>query len=123
MTKQVSKKFDYPKFSVNVYSIETIIAEKTRAIIERGYIRDYYDVWRLLKTAKFDKDKTGELFLKKCKAKGITFTGTEQFFPKDIVKTLEPHLKTGLARLSRRPMPSLQYIIDDLRRVLEKFLK
>lgn len=121
--KQVSKKFDYPNFSVNVYSIETIIAEKTRAIIERGYIRDYYDVWGLLKTEKFDKGKTRELFLEKCKAKGIAFTGIDQFFPKDIVKTLEPYLKTGLTRLSRGPMPPLQDIINELRKLLEKLLK
>jgi predicted nucleotidyltransferase component of viral defense system len=63
--KQVPKKFDYPKFSVNVYTLETLIAEKTRAIIERGYIRDYYDVWKLLKTKKFDREKVKTLFLKK----------------------------------------------------------
>jgi predicted nucleotidyltransferase component of viral defense system len=123
VTNPVPKKFDYPNFSANVYSIETIIAEKIRAIIERGYIRDYYDVWRLLKTEKFDKSKTRELFLEKCKAKGVTFTGIDQFFPKDIVKTLEPYLEMGLTRLSREPIASLDYMIIELRKLLEKFLK
>ncbi len=123
VANQVLTKFDYPKFSVNVYSIETIIAEKIRAIIERGYIRDYYDVWKLLKTKKFDKGKTHELFLKKCKAKGTAFTGIDQFFPKNIVKTLEPYLENGLTRLSREPMPPLQDIIDELRKSLKEFLK
>lgn len=121
--KQVPKKFDYPKFSANVYTLETLVAEKTRAIIERGYIRDYYDVWRLLKIGKFDKKKTKELFFEKCNAKGVKFTGLDQFFPKDVIKTLEPHLETGLTRLSRGKMPSLQTIINQLRKSLEKFLK
>lgn len=121
--KQVPKKFDYPKFSVNVYTLETLIAEKARAIIERGYIRDYYDVWRLLKIGKFNRKKTKELFFEKCNAKGVTFTGIDQFFPKDIVKTLEPHLEIGLTRLGRGKMPSLQNTINQLRKSLAKFLK
>lgn len=121
--RQIPKKFDYPKFSVNIYTLETLIAEKMRAIIERGYIRDYYDVWRLLKIGKFDKKKMREMFSKKCKGKGVVFTGVEQFFPKDIIKALEPHLEIGLTRLGRGKMPPLQTIINQLRKSLEKFLK
>lgn len=121
--KQIPRKFDYPKFAVTVYTLETLIAEKTRAIIERGYIRDYYDVWRLFKIGKFDKKKTRELFIEKCKAKSLKFTGIDQFFPKDIVKTLEPHLEIGLTRLSRGKMPTLQTIINQLRKSLEVFFK
>jgi len=121
--KLVPKKFDYPQFSVKVYSLENIIAEKTRAIIERGYIRDYYDVWRLLKTQKHDRRKTKELFLEKCKANGITYTGIDQFFPKNIVTELEKYLDTGLTRLSREPLPPLQKIIDELKKILKEFLE
>lgn len=123
MKKQIPRKFDYPKFSVDIYTLETLVAEKMRAIIERGYIRDYYDVWRLLRIGKFDKNKMRELFSEKCKGKGVDYVGIEQFFPKDIIKTLEPHLEIGLTRLSRGRMPSLQTIIGQLRESLEKILK
>lgn len=53
--RSVPHAYDYPKFSVQVYALDNLLAEKMRAIIERGKIRDYYDVWRLLKTRKFDK--------------------------------------------------------------------
>ena len=122
-TKKMPRVFDYPEFDVKVYSLDEILAEKTRAIIQRTKIRDYYDVWRLLKTKKFDREKVKALFLEKCKSKDVTFTGIDQFFPDDIVKTLEPYLETGLTRLSREPMPSLDDMISELRKLLEKFLK
>ena len=40
--------FDCPEFTVRAYTVETILAEKMRSIIQRGHVRDYYDVWRLL---------------------------------------------------------------------------
>jgi uncharacterized protein len=122
-TKKMPRVFDYPEFDVRVYSLDEILAEKTRAIIQRTKIRDYYDVWRLLKTKKFDREKVKALFLEKCKSKDITFTSVDQFFPDGIVKTLEPYLETGLTRLSREPMPSLDDMISELRKLLEKFLK
>lgn len=120
--KAVPKKFDYPKFSTSVYLIETITAEKIRAIIERGYIRDYYDVWKLLKTKNPNKKKTKDLFLAKCKAKGITYSGIDQFFPKDIINKLEPYAEVGLGRLVREPLPTLEKMIEELRNLLTDIL-
>ncbi len=122
-TKKMPKVLDYPEFDVRVYSLDEILAEKTRAIIQRTKIRDYYDVWKLLKTKKFDREKVKALFLEKCKSKDVTFTSVDQFFPDGIVKTLEPYLETGLTRLSREPMPSLDDMLSELRKLLEKFLK
>lgn len=123
--KKMPNVFDYPTFDVTVYPLEEILAEKMRAILQRKSkkIRDYYDVWRLLKTNKFNRENVKTLFLEKCKGKDITFTNVNQFFPDGIVKTLEPYLETGLTRLSREPMPSLDDMIDELRKLLEEFLK
>lgn len=112
---RVPKAYDYPDFEVQAYSKDEILAEKMRAIIQRGKIRDYYDVWRLLKKGNFEKDRIREMFLEKCRTKGVDFTGIGQFFPPDIVKTLEPYLETGLARMSREPLPPLPAIIDELK--------
>jgi predicted nucleotidyltransferase component of viral defense system len=112
--KSVPHTYDYPKFVVKVYALENLLAEKMRAIIERGKIRDYYDVWMLLKTRKFDKELR-DLFLQKCKSKGVTFNGIEQMFPTGIVKKLEPYLDTWLTRLSPEPIPELETIMADLK--------
>lgn len=122
-TKKMPKVFDYQEFDVRIYSLDEILAEKMRAIMQRAKIRDYYDVWRLLRTETFDRKKVMALFLEKCKSKDVTFTSVDQFFPDGIVKTLEPYLETGLTRLSRESMPSLDDMMSDLRKLLEKFLK
>lgn len=97
--KSVPPAFDYPNFSVKVYALENLLSEKMRAIIERGKIRDYYDVWRLLKIQKFDRQEIKKLFLQKCKSKKVEFTGIEQMFPDDVLKKLEPYRETWLTRL------------------------
>ncbi|MFH1328294.1 MAG: nucleotidyl transferase AbiEii/AbiGii toxin family protein [Candidatus Bathyarchaeota archaeon] len=118
----VQSTYDYPVFDILSYTKENILAEKMRAILERGKIRDYYDVWRLVKENKTDIEKAKELFHKKCLAKDVEFTGVDQFFPEDIVATLEPYLEQGLTRLSSEPLPSLDEIINELKNILARFL-
>jgi hypothetical protein len=113
--------FDYPKFSVNVYAIENIVGEKTRAILQRGYIRDYYDVWRLFKEKTFDQKEVREIFDKKCSSKGVKFSSVDDFFPKNIVTTLKEHLP-NLMRLTREELPSIETILKELRKSLVQFL-
>jgi hypothetical protein len=72
-------------------------------------------VWKLLKVGDVDVERTKELFIKKCETKGITFRDAEQFFPEDIIKTLEAFLRIGLTRLSSEPTPSLKQMIDEMR--------
>lgn len=122
-TRKVPQTYDYPKFDVHVYTLDEILAEKMRSIIQRKKIRDYYDVWRLLKTQKFDKEAIKKIFLEKMKIEGTPYAGIDQFFPDGIAKTLEPYLEIGLTRLSREPLPPLQKILDELRGLLEEFLK
>ncbi len=113
--------FDYPSFQVRTYSLETIVAEKTRTLLERGYVRDYYDVWRLFKEEKFDIVGAKKLFAEKCKAKRILVSGIDQFFPESKLEELSPYLPQ-LARLSREPLPALEQIFEELRNMLTVFL-
>jgi predicted nucleotidyltransferase component of viral defense system len=122
LEKEVAQIFDCPRFTVRVYSLENILAEKARTLLERGKVKDYYDVWRLLKTESFDYDKVKKLFLQKCKAKEIAFKGVDQFFPAGMVRTLEPYLKVGLARLSADSLPPLETMIAELKYCLAGIL-
>jgi len=121
--EKVPRVFDYPEFKVRVYSLEDILVEKMRSIIQRTRIRDYYDVWRLLKVRKFDSKNVRELFLQKCSSKKVQFTGVDQFFPEDIIKTLEPYMERGLTRLSRQPLPPVETMIAELKKFLSDFLE
>lgn len=64
---------DKKKSRILVYSLDEILAEKLRSIIERGKSRDYYDVWRLLKFHQdsLEMKRVREIFDKKCEFKGI----------------------------------------------------
>jgi len=119
--KSVPKAYDYPEFSVKVYSLNNISAEKFRALIERGKIRDYYDAWKLLKVGKLDRDKVKNVFLEKCSSKGIKFTGIDQFFPEGLVKKIEPYMEVWLTRLSPEPLPPLEEIIAESKNMMKEF--
>ena len=113
--RPVPQLFDYPRFSVTVYTLENILAEKIRALVERGKAKDYYDVWRLLKMRHFKGRDIKNLVLKKCESKDVKFTGLTQIFPDDLPDVLKPHMKRGLTRLSAEPLPDIEMIVAELK--------
>lgn len=121
VAKQVPQRFDYPRFSVRAYSLDNVAAEKFRALIERGKIRDYYDAWKLLKVAKLDRESVKELFLKKCDAKEIKFAGVDQFFPEGLSRKLEPYREVWLTRLSSEKLPPLEEMIAESKELMSEF--
>lgn len=114
---QIPIEYDYPDFEVNVYTLENIFAEKLRSIIERGYIRDYYDIWRLLKEDKVSKPDV-KLFFQKCGAKGIQYEGIDQFFPEGIEEELEAY-KDNVARMTNEKL-DIKNILSEFRTSLEQ---
>lgn len=87
---------------VLVYSLEEIVAEKLRAVLqhaeklqERGWsrsrARDYYDLWRILGASRDTMDLRGfRLFLReKCRVRGVTFEGPEDFFQEEMISHVE----------------------------------
>lgn len=106
--------YECPEFSLLVYTLENILAEKLRSLIERTKIRDYYDSWRLLSMNAVDDDLVKVLFLEKCIGKGIVFNEVGQLFPSDLISTLEPHLE-DLTRMTADPIPPLKDMINELK--------
>lgn len=122
ITKQVPVMYsDYPDFDTKVYSLENILAEKMRAIIQRGKVRDYYDVWKLLGESSFDKPRVKSLFSGKCNGKKIDYTGIDQFFPDGIEQTLKPHFHT-LTRLQPSDLPELSTLLKEAKSRLSTLL-
>ncbi len=103
---------DYPHFRTRVETIEEILAQKLRSVLERGKSRDYYDVWRLMELH-VHLDSVKEMFERKCRYKEIEFGGVESFFPEDIVETLKPYWDLSLGRLIQ-PLPDVEVVIDEL---------
>ena len=86
--------------TIQTYSLEEIIAEKLRAILQhtiklkqrgwsRSRARDYYDIWRILNEYKktMNLRNFSTLLKEKCAIKNVTFEKLEDFFEKNISKT------------------------------------
>ena len=58
---------DLENFTVNSYTINEILAEKIRSMMQRTKTRDYYDVWRMLEKGHgFDTELIGRMVRQKC---------------------------------------------------------
>ena len=90
---------------VSCYSIEEIVSEKLRSLLQRNYAapRDYYDLWYIMKNIDAIKwEKVSTCFKKNCDYKNITCDSANDFFnthkttatKKEWQNSLSHHLKT-----------------------------
>jgi len=122
--------YDYGEpfeLQVSVYSLEEIVAEKLRAILQhlralerRGWVRsrarDYYDLWRVL-SAYWDCLDLLDFpaFLReKCAIRGVTFSGPDSFFPEGMLAVVERTWKQWLGPLVPK-LPPYSTVIEELR--------
>jgi len=112
---------------LSVYSLEEIISEKLRAILQhlkkleqrgwtRSRARDYYDLWRIFNA--YNKDLNlniiPSVFLKKCEVKDIDFSGADAFFDERLLTYIADTWNQWLGPLVP-DLPEFQLVIDDLR--------
>lgn len=121
ITEPVSKVMDsqYPdigSYEAHVYSLEEILVEKIRSILQRGKSRDYYDVWMLLKVETFDLGEIRELLIRKCQFKGIEFD-SELIFDENKLNAAKGFWEVGLKDLVKE-LPDFDLVVDGLRREL-----
>ena len=112
---------------VQVYSLEEVIAEKLRAILQhsamfdrrgwtRSRARDYYDLWRVLSAYKRDLDSAGfdSLLREKCAVRGVGFARPEDFFHDRMLAYVKRTWDQWLGPLVPG-LPSFETVIDELR--------
>ena len=112
---------------VRVYTLEEIVAEKLRAILqhaakldERGWsrsrARDYYDVWRVLAEYGNDMDLTAfATFLReKCAVRSVSFEGPDDFFHAAVLAYVERTWEQWLGPLVP-DLPAFETVIGELR--------
>ncbi len=112
---------------VQVYTLEEILAEKLRAILqhqrslqERGWsrsrARDYYDIWRILGTYQDDLNLGDftRLVRDKCKVRGVDFKGPEDFFDDAMLAYVERTWSEWLGNLVPN-LPTFQEVMKELR--------
>lgn len=112
---------------ISVYSLEEIVAEKLRAILQhieklelrgwsRSRARDYYDLWRVLKAYKNRMDFTdfGSFLREKCAVRGVLFSGPDDFFQHRILAYVHRTWDQWLGPLVPL-LPSFDTVIGELR--------
>ena len=85
--------------SIPCYSIEEIISEKLRAIIQRSYSapRDFFDLWYIsCNYPDADFDLVVKAFHNKMKYKGLTFSGVDQLLNDGNSRIVETAWKNSL---------------------------
>ena len=87
------------KFTIPTYSLNEIMAEKLRSLLQRTRIRDYYDTWYLLTHAKnkLDLEKVKYIFRKKTVYKKIKFTSTTELINEEKLEQAQAYYEQQLA--------------------------
>jgi predicted nucleotidyltransferase component of viral defense system len=104
---------DLAEFEVVVYSLSEILVEKIRSIMQRGYSRDYYDVWRLLKENKFKDSEIKELLKMKCELNGIRWEPSLLFDEKRLSEA-RAFWEKGLLYLTKE-LPKFEMVISEIK--------
>jgi predicted nucleotidyltransferase component of viral defense system len=111
--------------AVLTYSLEEILAEKMRSIIQRGKARDYYDVWRLLaeKPDAFDPAVVNATLAKKCRHKGMEEPHVQHFLAPQRLAQAEPYWERDLTgQVAGAPLPAWPQVTEDLALLLQGFV-
>lgn len=119
---------------VSVYSLEEVVAEKLRAILQhmrslerrgwaRSRARDYYDLWRILGAYRdrLDVSDFASFVRGKCAFKNVTFSGPESFFPEAMLTTVEKTWTQWLGPLVPN-LPPYKTVIEELRPQVDSLL-
>lgn len=124
----VIHEYDEPlNAQVQVYSLEEIIAEKLRAILqyikilqERGWsrsrARDYYDIWRILGeySAHLNFSNFTSFLRDKCNIRNVSFDSPNDFFYEPMLNYVKKTWNQWLGPLVP-DLPTFETVINELR--------
>lgn len=106
------------------YSIDEIISEKLRTILQRSYSapRDYYDLWFLLKNySEFNSLTIKHAFIGKCNFKNVAFHNKNDFFNKDKLISCKREWSNSLGNHLKK-LPKFEVVINELKNLISDIL-
>ena len=119
-----SDKLSEEPLTVPCYSINEVLAEKLRALIQRSYTapRDFYDIWYLSENVPdIDWTVVTEAFHKKMAFKGLTFTGIDQMINEENDKRLKAAWENSLAhQIPEKNMTEYETVKKGISRLLNR---
>lgn len=117
--KKVLNPYYEKSFSIPVYLMEEILAEKLRSFLQRTRVRDYYDSWYLLTQAKeqIDIKKVKEIFTQKVKYKKISFHDKSRLLNPQKVEEAKAYYHSQLSNQLEK-LPPFDKVADDLKKAI-----
>jgi Uncharacterized conserved protein len=113
--------------NIPIYSINEVLAEKIRALIQRSYTapRDYFDIWYLSKHVEtIDWKEIVKGFSKKVEYKNLQFSGVEQLINENNDKILKSAWINSLEhQIESGKLPKYEIVRNDLKILFEKIFK
>ena len=105
---------------IKSYSLEEIIAEKLRAILQRSYSapRDYYDLWYLTTNIEnIDWKGIKAAFIEKCDFKNIRFNSIDDFFVDEKIRVVKKEWNNSLKN-HLKDLPDVDIVMIKLKKIL-----
>ncbi len=108
---------DQDEHKLLCYSIEEILVEKLRSVMQRMQARDFYDIWYLIEVQGLEIDFYTSEFIAKCESKNVN--------PKDFFKKLEYRLPQYKARWQKSMKDQIQNLpeFDKVEREVKRCIK
>ena len=109
---------------IPVYSIEEIVAEKLRSLMQRNRPRDIYDLWYLLQSFDIGKYKVlKQLLTEKCDYKNIGFSGVSDFVNEKKSRRNKREWESSLNHhLPEGKLPGFDTVYQTLHNLIDKIL-
>jgi len=109
---------DIDDYQIPCYTLEEILVEKMRTVMQRMIARDFYDIWYLLEMEGIDANKYLNEFKNKCNSKGL---GASKFKDKlaERIPQYEGQWKSSL-RDQIKDLPDFEKVEREILRHLKK---
>ncbi len=106
-------------FFVSCYSLEEMFGEKLRALLQRTRVRDYYDVWYLLKYCKanLNLDSACEIFKRKASYKKVNYENKAQLLDATKMEQAKAYYESQLGNQLAN-LPPFETIENDLKKAI-----
>ena len=120
--KSVLNPYYKKNFLIPVYSLDEILAEKLRSLLQRTRVRDYYNIWYILTNAKnkINNKKVKEIFIKKVKYKKLSFSNKNQLINPYKIEQARAYYERQISHQIKNP-PSFDKLIKELEQLITSF--
>lgn len=109
---------DMEEHKLLCYSLEEILVEKMRSVMQRMQARDFFDIWYLLERHEMDADFYMHEFKLKCESKNLLYTD----FPKKLSERLPQYKGRWLSSMSEQiqDLPEFDQVEREVQRHIKK---